>query len=102
MSLITPSDYSNNPYVRGLNQMGHVMLGCALSQYLSIPIAFLVFLIIEFGQWVWLGANRRDMFEDLFFWIAGVGAFIIVPFDHLTLFYLGVFISVYGYTKYVP
>ena len=81
MSLSEPSDFVNDPYSRGLNQMGHSLLGAmflgVLLPFVSLTVAAICVAIFSF-VWEYLqlkgkGATKKDYMEDLFFWFSGIG-----------------------------
>ncbi|MEL6889495.1 MAG: hypothetical protein AAFO86_12420 [Pseudomonadota bacterium] len=80
MSLIDPETFENDPYVAGLNQMGHATAGAALVAVLSIWLAMvpaaLVAAALIGALELWQLRHRRgiawDMFLDLAFWSAGL------------------------------
>ena len=81
MRLFDPDDFGDQPYVGGLNQMGHVILGACLVGIASIfllpseavAVAALGVFTWELYQLNHRGALRRDFLFDLIYWIAGIG-----------------------------
>ena len=80
MSLIDPETFENDPYVAGLNQMGHATAGAALvavlSMWLATVPAALVSLTLIVALELWQLRHRNgiawDMFLDLAFWSTGL------------------------------
>lgn len=79
MSLITPDNFKDQPYVAGLNQLGHIVFGAGIMSIAAIflPIVLaglvsgLVVIVVEVGQLRILGAQKADYFQDTFFWFLG-------------------------------
>jgi len=80
MRLLAPESFVNDPYVAGLNQMGHCVAGGALAAALhavmpvaaAIAVALVLVLALEGWQWFRLGADLWDLLLDLAFWCAGI------------------------------
>lgn len=72
--MFSPDDFRAEPYVAGLNQMGHVVFGAALSVVFGWAVAVLAFVAWEAVQLRYMGARKHDYFQDCFFWGLGVFA----------------------------
>ena len=70
--MFAPDDFRSNPYVAGLNQMGHVVFGSALVVVFGWVAAALMFVVWEVFQIRYAGARKHDYYQDCFFWGAGV------------------------------
>lgn len=70
--IFAPDDFRGNPYVAGLNQIGHVVFGAALAVLFGWIVAALLFVAWEMFQIRYAGARKHDYYQDCFFWGAGV------------------------------
>lgn len=87
MGVFDPDDFSDDPYAGGLNQLGHVCFGAALSGSLSVFAPLWVGALISIGivlaweahQFFRRGAKRSDFRADMIYWTIGilVWAFLI-------------------------
>jgi hypothetical protein len=88
MTLLSPDDFKDRPYVAGLNQIGHAVLGGALMVVASIfmpliPATILVGLGIiawEAYQLKRMAGLKSDYWGDLLFWAIGLFGFSFNPF----------------------
>lgn len=70
--IFEPDDFRDDPYVAGLNQMGHVVFGAALCVAAGWIVAALAFVAWEAFQLRYAGARKHDYYQDCFFWGSGV------------------------------
>lgn len=70
--IFKPDDFRGDPYTAGLNQMGHVVFGAALSVLGGWVVAAVMFVAWEVAQLRFMGARKHDYFQDCFFWGLGV------------------------------
>ncbi len=70
--IFAPDDFRDNPYVAGLNQIGHVVFGAALAVVFGWVVAALLFVAWEMLQIRYAGARKHDYYQDCFFWSGGV------------------------------
>jgi len=92
--ILAPDDFRNNPYLAGLNQIGHGGLAAAvmieLTPWLGLAwstgLTGLAILALEVWQLWSLGAFRSDYWADLSFWFYGL---ILWPWFH---FWTGLFV----------
>lgn len=81
MGIFDPDDFEGQPYVGGLNQLGHVVFGAGLAgiaaTFAGITLAILIsgggVIIWEAYQLKRRRALKPDYIADLFYWIMGIG-----------------------------
>lgn len=84
LDLLTPDDYTDRPYVAGLNQIGHAILGASLALFLGWYAGLLI-IAWEGWQLKRRGGLRSDYWGDLSFWLMGVSLYSWVYFMPLTI-----------------
>lgn len=70
--MFAPDDFHDAPYLAGLNQIGHIGFGAALSVVFGAWVAAFGFVAWEVYQLWYRGARKHDYFQDCFFWGSGV------------------------------
>lgn len=71
--IFDPEDFTNDPYVAGLNQIGHMVFGAALALFFGYWAGLLV-IAWEGWQYRKRGALKPDYWADWAFWTFGVFA----------------------------
>lgn len=71
--IFDPADFADDPYIAGLNQIGHMVFGAALALFLGWYAGFLV-IAWEGWQYRNRGALKSDYWADWFFWTFGIFA----------------------------
>lgn len=93
MGVFDPDDFADDPYVGGLNQLGHVVFGAALVGLAStFAGVFAAILIAGGGVIAWeafqlkrRGALKPDYIADLFYWLTGIGSWAaMISAGHVT------------------
>lgn len=74
--IFDPDDFKDRPYEAGLNQLGHALLGAALVEFLSLALAVAGIVFWELWQRKRRGATLLDYHADIFYWLAGAGAWL--------------------------
>lgn len=84
---IEPEDFKDNPYIAGLNQLGHVVTGAAVvaiatlvvaTIFQALLLAAMVFVAWELYQLERRGGNFKDYVADLVYWSMGATIWAIL------------------------
>ena len=69
--IFDPDDFADDPYTAGLNQIGHMVFGAALSVFFGYWAGLLV-IAWEGWQYRKRGALKSDYWADWTFWTFGI------------------------------
>lgn len=73
LKFFKPSEFKNDPYEAGLNQIGHMVFGAALAVFFGWWAGLLV-IAWEAFQLRRQGARKSDYWADWAFWTFGIAA----------------------------
>ena len=71
-NILQPDDFAGQPYVAGLNQIGHMAFGGALVVVFGLYVAAFIVVAIELWQYYRRGSLKSDTIMDTAFWAYGM------------------------------